>query len=381
MESGEEEPSPEAYRDALRQVIRRCIYAVDKNALAVDLCKVALWMEGHNAGLPLSFLDQHIRHGDSLVGVYDLDVLSDGIPDDAFKALTSDDKEVAKGLRKRNKEERVGQLRLDHAPPPKQSDLARDFAVLAETDDQTPADVHEKGAVVRQAARAGNRIHDHADCRRPLDLRVLCPSPVWQGGADDCRRTQGGEPAQRRSRPPHRSSSGEVHHTPFLPLAPGVPRGLRGRGLRRGLGQSHPGSRANAAGDQEFFGAQKGRTRLRQASNKARAARRLIKPACPRRTRACWQRVWRPVPATTLSPEAAVRSHASGRFVLGWPWAKINTYPLFADLRPTCWQFRDEDALASSSRQASPPMTARHAFYSEDIVMRTVNSLVSLYGL
>ena len=144
VESGEEEPSPEAYRDALRQVIRRCIYAVDKNALAVDLCKVALWMEGHNAGLPLSFLDQHIRHGDSLVGVYDLDVLSDGIPDDAFKALTSDDKEVAKGLRKRNKEERVGQLRLDHAPPPKQSDLARDFAVLAETDDQTPADVHAK---------------------------------------------------------------------------------------------------------------------------------------------------------------------------------------------------------------------------------------------
>ena len=144
VETGEEAPSPEPYRDALRQVIRHCIYAVDKNALAVDLCKVALWMEGHNAGLPLSFLDQHIRHGDSLVGVYDLDVLSDGIPDDAFKALTSDDKEVAKGLRKRNKEERLGQLRLDHAPPPKQSDLARDFAVLAETDDQTPADVHAK---------------------------------------------------------------------------------------------------------------------------------------------------------------------------------------------------------------------------------------------
>ena len=144
MESGEEEPSPEAYRDALRQVIRRCIYAVDKNALAVDLCKVALWMEGHNAGLPLSFLDQHIRHGDSLVGVYDLDVLRDGIPDDAYKALTGDDKEVAKALRKRNKQERVGQLRLDHAPPRAQSDLARDFATLTEIDDQTPADVHAK---------------------------------------------------------------------------------------------------------------------------------------------------------------------------------------------------------------------------------------------
>ena len=47
-EGGEEAPSPEAYRDALRQVIRHCIYAVDKHALAVDLCKVALWIEGHS---------------------------------------------------------------------------------------------------------------------------------------------------------------------------------------------------------------------------------------------------------------------------------------------------------------------------------------------
>jgi hypothetical protein len=67
IRSGEAEPAPETYRAALRDVIRHCLYAVDKNPLAVDLCKVALWIEGHSPGLPLSFLDHRIRCGDSLV--------------------------------------------------------------------------------------------------------------------------------------------------------------------------------------------------------------------------------------------------------------------------------------------------------------------------
>src|SRR5207248_2771641 len=75
IRSGEAEPAPETYRAALRDVIRHCLYAVDKNPLAVDLCKVALWIEGHAPGLPLSFLDHRIRGGDSLVGVFNLDVL------------------------------------------------------------------------------------------------------------------------------------------------------------------------------------------------------------------------------------------------------------------------------------------------------------------
>ena len=85
VRSGEAEPAPETYRAALRDVIRHCLYAVDKNPLAVDLCKVALWIEGHAPGLPLSFLDHRIRCGDSLVGVFDLDVLKAGIPDVALQ--------------------------------------------------------------------------------------------------------------------------------------------------------------------------------------------------------------------------------------------------------------------------------------------------------
>ena len=82
---------------------------MDKNPLAVDLCKVALWIEGHAAGLPLGFLDHHIKCGDSLVGVSDLSVLTNGIPDDAYKTVTGDDKEAAKLYRQRNKQERTGQ--------------------------------------------------------------------------------------------------------------------------------------------------------------------------------------------------------------------------------------------------------------------------------
>jgi hypothetical protein len=80
VRSGEAEPNPADYRHAIRDVIRRCIYAVDKNPLAVDLCKVALWIEGHEPGLPLSFLDHHVKLGDSLIGVFDLDVLRAGVP-------------------------------------------------------------------------------------------------------------------------------------------------------------------------------------------------------------------------------------------------------------------------------------------------------------
>ena len=80
VRTGDEEPAPAQYRNAIRDVVRHCIYAVDKNPLAVDLCKVALWIEGHAAGLPLGFLDHHVKCGDSLVGVSELSVLTEGIP-------------------------------------------------------------------------------------------------------------------------------------------------------------------------------------------------------------------------------------------------------------------------------------------------------------
>ena len=90
-------------------MVRHCLYGVDLNETAVELCKVALWMETLEPGKPLSFLDKNIQVGNSLLGVTPgLDI--EEIPDDAFQPKTGDDKTTAAGLRRRNKKEREGQL-------------------------------------------------------------------------------------------------------------------------------------------------------------------------------------------------------------------------------------------------------------------------------
>jgi hypothetical protein len=105
--------SPADYRHALRDVVRACVYGVDRNPMAVELTKVALWIETVDPGKPLGFLDANIRCGDALFGVFHLEALKKGIPDAAYKPLAGDDKETAKHFAKRNKAEREGQGALD----------------------------------------------------------------------------------------------------------------------------------------------------------------------------------------------------------------------------------------------------------------------------
>lgn len=101
LRTREDNPASLDYREALREVIQKCIYAVDYNPDAVELCKVVLWIEGYCAGKPLSFLDHHIRCGNSVVGVTNLDVLLDGVPKEAF---TADNKETKKRIIELNKQ-------------------------------------------------------------------------------------------------------------------------------------------------------------------------------------------------------------------------------------------------------------------------------------
>jgi len=100
--SGEENPAPGVFRHSLRLVIQHCIYGVDLNPDAVELCKLALWIESHDSGKPLSFLDHKIRCGNSLVGMTDLTLLKKGIPDEAFDPVTGDDKVVSRTLKRDN---------------------------------------------------------------------------------------------------------------------------------------------------------------------------------------------------------------------------------------------------------------------------------------
>lgn len=108
---GEDEPTPEYYRPALRQVIARCIYGVDVNEMAVELCKVNLWLESLEPGMPLCFLDHHIKCGNSLLGTSPA-LMEKGIPDSAFTAIEGDNSKDVSALKRQNREEREGQLGL-----------------------------------------------------------------------------------------------------------------------------------------------------------------------------------------------------------------------------------------------------------------------------
>jgi hypothetical protein len=63
-----EEVTEEDIRWARREVVERCIYGVDLNPLAVELAKLSLWLYTVSKGRPLSFLEHHLRLGNSLIG-------------------------------------------------------------------------------------------------------------------------------------------------------------------------------------------------------------------------------------------------------------------------------------------------------------------------
>lgn len=94
--------TPQAYRHAMREVVARCIFGVDRNPMAVELARTALWIEGFEEGRPLGFLDHHLQVGDALLGLTDLKALEHGIAKDAFKVLSGDDKAICKELTKAN---------------------------------------------------------------------------------------------------------------------------------------------------------------------------------------------------------------------------------------------------------------------------------------
>ena len=148
VRTGEEQPSPVAFRTAVRDVIRTCIFGVDLNPLAVELCKVALWLEAHNPGEPLNFLDHHIKCGNAIVGYVQREELEIGVPDEAFVTLPDDDKSVAAALRKRNKEERVQKEQQPLALTPQlqqQLDqIIRNWRTISALPERTPVEIAAK---------------------------------------------------------------------------------------------------------------------------------------------------------------------------------------------------------------------------------------------
>jgi hypothetical protein len=166
VRTGEDEPSPERVREAIRDVITHCIYGVDKNPLAVELCRVALWLEGHAEDKPLTFLDHRIRCGDSLVGIFDLKVLEQGIPDEAFKPVAGEDRAIAREAKTRNTRERAESLLQFPL-----SERLKEFARRLQELDELPEDTIEQ---VRAKTESYHRIESSPEFQ---GLRVACD--IW----------------------------------------------------------------------------------------------------------------------------------------------------------------------------------------------------------
>lgn len=182
VRTGDEEPAPAALRTALRDVIGRCVYGVDINEMSVELCKVSLWMEALEPGKPLSFLNHHVRVGNSLLGATPA-LLRRGIPDAAFEPIEGDDRAVCRDYRRRNRDERGGQGTLFDAFEGKPWERLGNFAAamrnLDGLPDATIEQVREKERRYEESVQAGPYQANQ------LLADAWCAAFVWKKARDN----------------------------------------------------------------------------------------------------------------------------------------------------------------------------------------------------
>ena len=190
--------SIEVFQHAMREVVSSCIYGADRNPMAVELCKVALWIEALEPGKPLSFLDARIQCGDSLIGIFDYDMLKAGIPDDAYKAMSGDDKAVAKAFERLNKGERDGKAAsgfISSLSAPKE--IADEATRIATMPENTLKEVKSKAKAFARyeeseqrqrlklacdmyvAAFFASKIGEVPTTRTPVDMTVPTTGTMW----------------------------------------------------------------------------------------------------------------------------------------------------------------------------------------------------------
>ncbi len=177
IRTGDEEPAPEALRPALRDVIGHCIYGVDLNEMAVELCKVNLWMEALEPGKPLSFLDHRIQCGNSLLGATPA-LLTKGIPDEAFTPVEGDDKAVCSEYKKQNKKERQGRqwelFDAEGLPWEHLGNFATAMMNLNAMADDTLAAIQAKQKAWEELVRSGSYLSNR------LLADTWCAAFVWK---------------------------------------------------------------------------------------------------------------------------------------------------------------------------------------------------------
>ena len=168
-------PTPDDYQHALRDVVRRCIYGVDMNPLAVEICKVSLWMESIDPGLPLTFLESHIRCGNSLIGTNRV-LMGEQVPDTAWAVLEGDDKKVTRSLKRLNREEIAGQRRLPFEPRNETGALRAAMRAVEQAPDTDAA------ALVAKMRKWKALLTSEAYEHEKLVADVWCAAFLWPKG-------------------------------------------------------------------------------------------------------------------------------------------------------------------------------------------------------
>jgi hypothetical protein len=242
------QPTEAQLSAARRDVLQHCVYGVDIDPFAVELCKVALWIHCSVADLPLTFLDHRIQCGNSLVG-WPLRDIPTEIPAEAYqtKAKTKGDvatKAVCQSARDRNLRALAGQGDLftgDVARP----DITLDYPTLWLEEERTPADVEKKATAY--AEYLDSTAYRPVGCdRRSMGGQLLLDRGCREPGTREHRLLAGprNRPAPpRRSlarwrcgRPSRLSRGGcrrcDRRRRGCLPLAPALPRGRRAGRLR-----------------------------------------------------------------------------------------------------------------------------------------------------
>lgn len=178
VRSGDDEPAPVARREAMRDVVARCLYGVDLSEMAVELCKVNLWLEAQAPDLPLAFLDAHIQQGNSLLGATP-ELIQAGIPDAALEPLEGDDKEFCKKLKKENKDRKkkggtLFDLEGKAVLGSQRESLTKDYLRVEGVADRSPE------AVRRKAEAYGEWAASEARRRAELVADAWCAAFVMQ---------------------------------------------------------------------------------------------------------------------------------------------------------------------------------------------------------
>jgi hypothetical protein len=331
-------PAAADFRHALREVACRCLHGVDRNPMAVELTKVALWIEALEPGRPLAFFDAQIRCGDSLIGVFDRIMLHEGLPDEAYKPLTGDDRELSRRYARLNKEQRDRAkghplLFKDWSPPEILAERDHKLKEMAQ-DDLASVEAKASGFEAMRASDDWQRLKTASDLYISANFYMAAffsPKAASAAGAGAMPLTEHvWQAAGGQAQPEHllqgaRLTSEKVSAFHWFIEFPDIME--RDGGFDVVIGNP-PWERIKLQ-EQEFFGARS--PAIAAAPNKAER-QKLIDALEVANAESADGRLWRDFVFAKRAAEAASEfARSSGRYPLTGR-GDVNTYALFAEL-------------------------------------------------